>query len=97
VLSRTLVVAWVAKLGGESAVERILQTMIPLTRAEPGCIRYEVFRAVEDPRRFLLVEVYKDDAALQTHTDSDHFKRYVLGEALALLESRERVGYEPLS
>jgi quinol monooxygenase YgiN len=90
-------VTWIAKLGDEPAIERILQTMIPLTRAEPGCIRYEVFRAVEDPRRFLLVEVYKDDAALQAHTDSDHFKRYVLGEALALLESRERVRYEPLS
>ena len=71
--------------------------MIPFTRAEPGCIRYDVLRAVDEPRRFLLVEVYEDDAALQAHTESDHFKRYVLGEALALLESRERVTYEPLS
>ena len=96
-MSRTLVVAWLAKSGQESGVERILQTMIPFTRAEPGCIRYDVLRAVDEPRRFLLVEVYEDDAALQAHTESDHFKRYVLGEALALLESRERVTYEPLS
>jgi len=89
-------VAWIARLGEEAGVERILQAMIPHTRAEPGCIRYDVLRATDDPRRFLLVEVYKDDAALQAHADSDHFKRYVLGEALALLESRERVSYEPL-
>jgi quinol monooxygenase YgiN len=95
-MNRTLVVAWIAKLGEEAEVERILQTMIPHTRAEPGCLRYEVLRSIEDPRRFLLIESYKDDAALQAHADSDHFKRYVLGDALAILESRERVSYEPL-
>lgn len=93
-MSLTLVVTWIAKPGKEAAVEQILETMITYTHAEPGCIRYEVLRSIEDRRRFVLLERYKDEAALQAHTDSEHFKRYVLGEALPMLESRERISYE---
>lgn len=89
-------VTWVAKPGKEQGIEQILRALIPHVRAEAGCLRYDVLRAIEDPRRFVLVEVYRDDAALQAHSASDHFKRYVLGEALDLLESRARVNYESL-
>jgi len=34
--------------------------------------------------------------AVQAHTESEHFKRLVLGEAMPLLESRERLYYSPL-
>jgi len=87
-------VTWIAKPGEEAEVERVLQTMILRTRAEPGCERYEVLRSVENPRRFLLFESYTDDLALKTHTDSEYFQRYVIGEAVPRLESRERVSYQ---
>jgi quinol monooxygenase YgiN len=80
----------VAKPGEEAEVERILETMVEYTRAEPGWERYEVLRSVEDPRRFLLFEVYKDELALEAHFKSAHFQRYVLGEAMPRLESRVR-------
>jgi quinol monooxygenase YgiN len=89
-------VTWIAKPGEEAEVERVLQTMVLRTRAEPGCERYEVLRSVEDPRRFLLFEAYTDDLALKAHTDSEHFQRYVIGEALPRLESRERASYVPI-
>jgi quinol monooxygenase YgiN len=78
-------------------VERVLRTMIVHTRAEPGCERYEVLRSVEDPCRFLLIEAYADDLALKAHSESPHFHRYVIGDALPRLESRERVSYLSLS
>jgi quinol monooxygenase YgiN len=89
-------VTWVAKPGEEAEVERILETMVEYTRAEPGCERYEVLRSVEDPRRFLLFEVYKDELALEAHVNSAHFQRYVLGEAMPRLETRERISCVPV-
>jgi quinol monooxygenase YgiN len=92
-----VVVRWTAKRGEETEIARILRTMIPISRLEPGCIKYEVYQSAENPCNFLLFEIYRDEAALKTHSDSDHFKRYVLDDALPRLESRERTYYVPLS
>ena len=95
-MSFVLAVTWVARSGQEAAVERILRKMVSLTRAEPGCVRYDAHRSPDDPRRFFLYEEYVDEAAFNAHQESEHFKHYVLGEAIPRLESRERVFYEPL-
>jgi quinol monooxygenase YgiN len=91
-----LAVTWVARPGEEARIEEILRTVAPLSRAERGCLQYVAHRSTQDPRRFFLYEVYRDEAAFSEHNESEHFKRYVLGEALSRLESRERVYYEPL-
>ncbi len=91
-----LAVTWIAKPGQEEKVQEILKIMVGLTQQEPGCIHYYAHRAVDDPRRFFLYEVYRDEAALTAHSESEYFKTYVLGEALPILESRERVFYTPL-
>ena len=91
-----LAVTWVARAGEEERVADVLRTMVPLTRQEPGCIHYYANRSPEEPRRFFLFEEYVDEAALRAHAESEHFQRHVVGEALPLLESRERVVYEPL-
>jgi (4S)-4-hydroxy-5-phosphonooxypentane-2,3-dione isomerase len=95
-MSFVLAVTWVAKPGEEAAVERILRTMTPLARAERGCLQYVAHRSPDDPRRFFLYEVFEDEAAFTQHAESRHFKRYVLGEALPRLQSRERTFFESL-
>lgn len=95
-MSLVVVVRWTAKPGEETEIVRILRTMIPASRKEPGCNAYEVHQSTEDPRQFLLYEVYEDEAALQSHSESEHFKRHVLEEALPRLESRERAHFVPL-
>lgn len=91
-----LAVTWVARPGEEERVAEALRKMVPLTAAEPGCIHYRAHRSTDDPRRFFLFEEYVDESGLQAHMDSDHFKRHVLGEAVPLLEKRERLAYRPL-
>jgi autoinducer 2-degrading protein len=91
-----LFVKWVAKVGEETEIARILRAMTPLTRLEPGCVAYEPHQSTVDPRQFLLYEVYQDEAAVQTHSESEHFRQHVLSDALPRLESRERTAYEPL-
>lgn len=42
------------------------------TRAEPGCIVYEVFSSAEHPSRIVFVERWSSAAALDTHLQSPH-------------------------
>jgi (4S)-4-hydroxy-5-phosphonooxypentane-2,3-dione isomerase len=46
------------------------------SRLEPGNLRFDVAQSVDDPTKFLLIEVYVDEAARQAHWNSDHFKAY---------------------
>jgi quinol monooxygenase YgiN len=52
---------------------------------EPGCLQFDVAQDPKDPSRFVMLEVYKDDAAIRTHQDSLHFKdfRPVINELVA--------------
>jgi quinol monooxygenase YgiN len=38
-----------------------------LSRAEPGCLRYEAYHSTADPNRFLLHERWESQAALDAH------------------------------
>jgi len=88
-----LVARWVAKEGEEERVLAILEQLAPASRAEPGCRHYQPCRDREDPRRFLVFEVYEDDEALRAHSESAHFQRLVLDEAVPLLDGRDRSFY----
>jgi quinol monooxygenase YgiN len=91
-----LVVTWLARPGTEDRVEGILRAMVPLSRAEPGCLQYSAHRSSEDRRLFMIFEVYRDEAALKAHEASDHFRRHVLEDGLQLVERRVRSFYSPL-
>jgi len=43
---------------------------------EPGCLRFDVLQDKDDPHRFYYYEVYKDQAALEAHRQTPHFKLY---------------------
>lgn len=44
-----------------------LDDHIRLTRAEPGCLEFEVLRSAADPACFAVSETYVDAAALDAH------------------------------
>jgi quinol monooxygenase YgiN len=48
-------------------VRAILTSLVPLTRAEPGCVKYELFQNLSDPTDFTFVETFVNDAALAAH------------------------------
>jgi autoinducer 2-degrading protein len=52
---------------------------------EPGCLQFDVVQDPKSPTRFVMLEVYKDDAAIKAHQDSAHFKdfRPVVGDLVA--------------
>ncbi|MDQ6692934.1 MAG: antibiotic biosynthesis monooxygenase [Chloroflexota bacterium] len=94
----TLVAKFYVKKGRGREVEAALKAMTPLVRdLEPGCHAYEPQRAVDDEDIFLVYEQYSDEAALQEHRNTAHFKALIEGVVVPLLEKRERDVYSPLS
>lgn len=87
---------WRAKEGEEERVAEILATNAALSEQEPGCRMFVTHRSVDDPRTFLLYEQYDDAAAFKAHTETQHFKEHVLGNAVPRLENRERAFYNTM-
>jgi quinol monooxygenase YgiN len=62
----------------------LLVGLLEPTRAEPGCIRYEMLENKENPAEFTFVEEWKNDSDLDGHFATDHIK-HALGELPNLL------------
>lgn len=44
----------------------------PIVLAEPGCLRYELLSDDTDENKFILVEKWESQAALDAHDESEH-------------------------
>ena len=89
-----LVVAqWDAKPGQADRIADILSRFLPEAQSEPGAKLFLISRAKENPAQFLFYELFRDEAAFKAHQESAHFKTYIAGQALPLLEKRERAQY----
>ncbi len=61
-----------AKPGHEAEVERLLKTLVTPSRGEAGATRYNLHRDRENPRRFVFIEEWESQAALDAHVASRH-------------------------
>jgi quinol monooxygenase YgiN len=91
-----LKVDMLVKPGTEAKCREYIQILQEHSRKEPGCLLYIGHQAIEDPRKFLFYEQYKDEAALQAHRDAPHFKQYVIGGLDTIMEHRSRDLYHTL-
>ncbi len=72
-------------------VDAALKRMAPLVKEhEPGCTLYQASRSQQNPDLLLLYEIYADEAALQAHRETPHFKEIIEGTVVPMLERRER-------
>jgi len=91
-----LVVRVTIKAGHEDEVLVPFRKLQDETRREPGCIMYLVQRSREDSRRYLIYEQYKDQAALDTHRASPHFKEYATNGFYQFVEERQAELFDPI-
>ncbi|WP_439105801.1 putative quinol monooxygenase [Congregibacter sp.] len=77
-MSETVVVHVRAKPGHEAFVEAELNKLIAPTRAEEGCIRYDMFADVEDPLHFVFFEEWHSIDDHQTHLDKGHMAAFII-------------------
>jgi quinol monooxygenase YgiN len=72
-----VVVALYAKDGAEKDLRRDLIAVVEPSRRDEGNLRYELFADQNDPRRFVFVEHWTDQAAQHKHhTESEHIRRF---------------------
>lgn len=72
-----IVAVLTAKDGREAELEALLKSMAVNSRAEPGNLRYDLWRDIDLPNRFVLDELYKSADAVAAHRASPHFQAYV--------------------
>ena len=60
---------------------------------EPGVARFDVVQSVEDPTRFVLVEVYRSPEAQASHKETAHYQRWRDAVADLMAEPRTSVRY----
>ena len=53
-----------------SEITGLLAEQGRLSRAEPGCARFEVYHSEADPKVFLLIERWESQAALDAHREA---------------------------
>ena len=59
---------------GDEVASAIAATQaVALTRAEPGCLAYDLCRDADAPDRFVAYESWRDMDALRAHLDAPHF------------------------
>jgi quinol monooxygenase YgiN len=66
----------VARPGKAEELAALLSGMVAPCRAEPGNLRWDIWRDQADPNRFVLDELYVDSAAITAHRETAHFKNY---------------------
>jgi autoinducer 2-degrading protein len=62
----------------DDKVEAIFRELREASRKEEGVMAFEVARSQEKPNVFVLWEEYRDEAALDSHKATEHYKRLVL-------------------
>lgn len=60
------------------------------TREESLNLRFDVLQCLDDPNRFFLYEVYKDESGFVSHKETDHYK--IWRETVAPMMAQPREG-----
>jgi (4S)-4-hydroxy-5-phosphonooxypentane-2,3-dione isomerase len=66
------------------------------TVQEPGNLRFDVLEQADDPDRFVIYEVYRDEAGMTAHKATAHYARWAAAVNPWMAENRRGVKYEPL-
>lgn len=82
--------------GHEADFERATLANAQASLAEPGVARFDVLRQHNDPRRFVLVEVYRSPAAALAHKETAHYARWRDAVAGWMAEPRSSITYANL-
>jgi quinol monooxygenase YgiN len=69
-------VTFIAKEGCEDIMKELLTAMVAPSKAEDGCIFYDIFQYENNRRKFSAVESWRDEAALDGHKSTEHYKVY---------------------
>lgn len=66
------------KPDASQAMKPIFEKVVAGSQAEEGCIYYDLHQEISDTTntKFVMVEIWKDQAAINSHNETDHFKTF---------------------
>ncbi len=70
----TIVANITAKAGTTDLVKAELEKLVPITRAEAGCLRYDLHQDNESPVHFMFYETWESRELWQKHMNAQHLK-----------------------
>lgn len=77
------------ELADHDAIQAHLAALTHASRQEPGCVSYIAHFLADDPTTVLIYEQYTDDAALDRHRNTPHFKEHAIGGLYQSMRERE--------
>jgi quinol monooxygenase YgiN len=85
-MSFNVVAVITARPGSEDAVRDAMRALVGPTRAEEGCLSYDLSESSSAPGTFVTLEEWRDPADLDQHMQTEHIQAALgtLGEALAV-------------
>ena len=69
-------VTFIAKPDGITKMKELLSAMVIPSKAEDGCLFYEIVQYKDKPEKFMAVETWRDEKALDGHKASEHYAIY---------------------
>jgi len=69
-------VTFIAKDGDEEKMRELLSAMVKPSKVEDGCLFYEIVQYENNRKKFMAIETWRDEKALDGHKTSAHYKVY---------------------
>jgi quinol monooxygenase YgiN len=78
-----------AQIPRREHVSKLMRANQARVREQPGCISFVFAETLDDPGHFVIVELWRDQAALDEHYRSQAFAEYQAGIAEQLVRTSE--------
>lgn len=86
-----------AKAGLEEQVREALLALVAPTRAETGCLNYDLHQSQDDPGLFLFYENWRSRQDLEAHLQTPHLQQFLARAPELLAEPVEITYWDMLS
>ncbi len=69
-----IVATIVANVVAKDTVYEVMKKLVVASRKEEGCISYDLYRDIAMPNKFVVIEHWKSQDAINIHNETDHYK-----------------------
>jgi len=66
-----------ARQGLELEAAEMFQSLVPVSRAEPGCIAYDLYQSADDDAVFMFYETWDSRQDLDAHLRQPHIQAFM--------------------
>jgi quinol monooxygenase YgiN len=73
----TIIAKCITKKDSAKELQKAALELVKASRKEEGNVSYDFYADIASPNKFTFVECWKDNAAIESHNASSHFKNFV--------------------